>query len=281
MMKRPGTAALAVLSAIGASASAQNSAPGAGGELAVPQWTVEFRPSVWYVAPGGEMRLPGLSAAPEDLDVAVLSLDKPRLSPLVELHVRQGRWRFSAGGFSYSIDQLGPALATGEIGDVSFVAGDLVQSRLEFSCFEGTVGYRVVEEAMNPADGVHALVFSLDLVGGARAYDLSATVERPGISRSSDQEFFAEPLVGVKLNAELYDRFTVELHSEIGFQPVGDRTSWSWDVMVGGTWRPIENVGVRLGFRQLLFDLKSGSDAQQFKFGGGMAGLYGGLELKF
>jgi opacity protein-like surface antigen len=79
----------------------------------------------------------------------------------------------------------------------------------------------------------------------------------------------------------LYNRFTVDLQSEIGFQPVSDRTSWSWGVMVGGTWRPMENVGVRLGYRQLLFDLKNGADADEFKFRGGMAGLFAGIELRF
>ena len=80
---------------IGAPAQAQPGAAAPGPDLAVPAWTVEFRPSTWYVAPGGKLRLPGSAATAADMELSDITLDKPRLSPFVELHIMRGPWRFS------------------------------------------------------------------------------------------------------------------------------------------------------------------------------------------
>lgn len=284
MARAKATTIFALLSAASAPALGQNSTTQEKPSLEppIPGWTIQFEPSAWYVAPGGQVLLPGATRAPEQQRIEVIDLDNPRLSPFAEVHVRRGPWRFTGGGFGFAMAaHQAAAQEAGQIGDVFFDAGDVVSSRLDFSSFEATAGYRVFEKAMNPSHGVYALVFAVDVVGGARAYDLSTTVGGPGGSTSSADEFFAEPIVGLKMDAEIYKRFTVDLQTTLGAQPLGGRTVWSWDLFVGGVWRPVENVGVQLGFRQLLFDLKAGADAEEFRFRGGMAGLYGGLELRF
>ncbi len=276
------TAAIATLVTV--SGAAAQDAPGSADapldeKLAVPGWTVRFEPFVWYVAPGGDLKLPG---GGQDVKLEVMDMDNPRLSPAAEFDLKFGNWRFTLGGFSFQgKTDASAATESGQIGGVSFSAGDLLKSELDLQSFQATAGYRVWEEALNPRDGIYALVFGLDVLAGARIYDVSASVQQAaGPDVPSTSEFFAEPIAGVRADFDFYRAFSIDLRTTAGYMP-GDRSVWSLDIALSGVYRPVENVGVMIGYRQLLFDLDSGDGDEEFRFSGGLAGLFAGIELRF
>jgi opacity protein-like surface antigen len=73
---------------------------------------------------------------------------------------------------------------------------------------------------------------------------------------------------------------TVDAQIAVGGMPTGN-TSYSFDIIVGVQWRPVENVGVQLGYRALFFGLGSGDGESEFNFDGSLQGLYGGLVVRF
>lgn len=249
--------------------------------LPVPQWKVRFDLMAWYAAPGGKLTLP-TSGGGRETKLEVLDMDNPRLSPLGELDLRMGNWRFSFGGFSFQGETAASgATEGGQIGDFAFNTGDQVRTHLDFQSFELTAGYRVWDVALNPGADTYALVLGVDVIGGGRIYDTSVAVGSAGAPLPAEQnEFFGEPVLGVKADFDFYRAFSIYLRTTAGYFP-GDNSTWSWDIALTGVYRPMENVGILVGYRQLLFDLESGSGNGLYRFRGGIAGLYAGLELRF
>jgi len=79
----------------------------------------------------------------------------------------------------------------------------------------------------------------------------------------------------------LYEQIDIDLEVNVGAAPFGDHSSSSWDAMLGFTWRPIENLGVQIGFRNISFNLENGDGADEFAWDGALAGLFAGVVLKF
>ncbi len=272
-------AAAAVLVQVGA-AHAQEEKP-LDQQLPVPEWKVRIELDAWYVAPGGKLTLP-TSGGGQTVNLSVMDMDNPRVSPLAEVDLRVGKWRISFTGFSFQGNtDASAATESGQIGNTAFSAGDQLKTSLEFQSLEATGGYRVWDVAMNPKNGVYAMVLGVDAIAGARLYDTSVSIaQASGPAVPSQDEFFGEPIVGIKADFDFYKAFSIDLRTTFGYMP-GDQSSWSWDIAVTGVYRPIENVGILVGYRQLLFDLTSGQGNSEYEFNGGMAGLYTGIELRF
>jgi hypothetical protein len=90
------------------------------------------------------------------------------------------------------------------------------------------------------------------------------------------------PIIGGKLTMDITRRFTIDLQTTFGyFTDGGDKASFTWDIFPGFTYYPLENVGLQIGYRQLLYRLESGTKDQPFEWAGAMAGIYGGLSIRF
>jgi len=250
-------------------------------KLPVPTWKIRFEPNAWYVAPGGDLTLP-TSGGGQKTDVSVFDMDNPRLSPAGELDIRAGSWRLTFGGFSFQAKtNASAATESGQIGNTAFNEGDPLKSSMDFQSFQATVGYRLCDEALNPENGVYAVVFGLDVLVGARTYDMSVLVQQAaGPDMSATDEFFADPIAGLRADFDFYKVFSIDFRTTAGYYP-GDRSVWSFDIALSGVYRPIENVGIMVGYRQLLFDLATGDGNSEFEFRGGLAGLFAGVELRF
>jgi opacity protein-like surface antigen len=286
---------LAALLAVAGSAQAQNASesdPGATEQTAPdlikkPRYTLEVEGAAYYVAPGGDLRLPSSTVRGDKVDVSSLNLDSPMLSPYLEFTFKPGRWGFTASGIWFNTDDKQATQGEdGRIGNIAFSAGDRLDSTLEFWSAEAEVLYRLVDDhPLYDGKGRESLLASLDLRFGARVYDVDTSIVSvsgvsAGAATSTDQ-FFAEPVIGFKGELDIYKCFTIDLTTTVGMGPWGDTSSYSWDIIVGGAWRPIENFGVLIGYRQLLFNLQNGDGASEFEFDGAMAGLFAGLELRF
>jgi opacity protein-like surface antigen len=244
------------------------------------RWVVQFEPSVWYASPGGKVTLPGGGSKTRVDD---LNLDSPRLSPMGDLSLWAGDWRFSLGGVYQSQEDRGSIAGTaGQIGSVSYAAGDTLTSSMEYWEVDATVGKLIgLPDSINGKGG-EDFAATLEVYGGLRFFDVDFRVDGPAGSTDSS-EFFGQPMVGVKVSMDIYKKvFTIDVQADIGyFTDGGDSSSFGYDIMVGFQWFPMDQVAVQIGYRDLACELESGSGSEQFQFNGALQGLFGGVVVRF
>jgi len=262
---------------------------------AAPRWQLRFEPAVWFTGPGGKLKLPSstsggdvlpasLQGGDEDeIEIADLEIDTPEPSLGGEVHLSRGDWRFALRGYVFSGDEDTQATGSGSFGALPYAIGDRIATSLDYSSFEFETGYSFVRRSLQPYEGGYRLNTNLEGLVGVRVYNMDWKVENldgGGVNLQAD-ETFIEPLVGGRFLMEFYEKFDIDLQLTLGGMPLGDQSSVSLDVMVGGTYRPVQNVGVQIGYRLTGFGLESGEDDEAFEFSGSMAGLYAGIVLEF
>jgi hypothetical protein len=266
--------------------------------LPAPDWRVKIEPRVWWVSPNGEVKLPaasgtgpgGFTDSGQSVDVSRLNLDTPRLSAAGSVEIAAERWRFafSAGGFSLDRDET-TADAAFRIGSVEVSPGEAMRTRMDYATFELTMGYEVwsrdfAKASKRPEDAMEASL-RLILLGGGRIHDLDVDVESlaDGTSAETDQTYF-EAMGGMRLEAELLERFSMSFQASGGLWVESDRSIYSFDMQVAFGWEPVDHVELEIGWRQMLFSMSDGEDSpatEEFEFTGGMAGLFFGVVVRF
>lgn len=292
----------AVLVAAGGVCAQENGAPGADmahadaardeDVLLRPEndhdWTLRVEPGIWLVSPSGQVRLPG--ASDDRVRVETMNLDTPEVRPAGEIHLQADRWRLSFFGSQYDQETDFVAEEGFTIGDVAIDVGDTADVEFDFTVVEALAGYRVWEHDFDACSEDLSRTIDADLrvflVGGLRAYDLGFDVREIGaggveVSRSATDQFFAEPVIGVRSEMDLWRDFTVDLQLSGGGYFDSDRSSASFDIVVGFQWRPHPNVGVQIGWRQVSYWLSDGDGEDEFEYNGRMAGIQGGLVIRF
>lgn len=260
-------------------------------EPAIPEakvrWEVSIEPAAWFVGAGGSVKLPRSSgASPAKTQITDLNMDGTQLTPAGEVNLRRGAWGAQVRGFVFSTTNTASGTLAGPIGDVDLTPSDSVESTLDLSAFEIEGTYRLWHTDRAPLDGGgHNLHVDFDLVFGARLYDVEWAVQRLTMGGSpiadSVSETYLEPLLGAKLRLEVNEQFDVDVQLTGGGLPLGDHSSISVDVMAGFGWRPHENLGVQVGYRQLAFILEDGAGSEEFRYVGALAGLYFGVVFRF
>ncbi|HZW09174.1 MAG TPA: hypothetical protein VFF69_04655 [Phycisphaerales bacterium] len=260
-------------------------------ESAQQAWTIKFEPAMWYVAPNGNVRLPGSSGAGngETYTVGDLNLDSPRPSLFGELQLKRGDWRISVEGASFATDDRGAiADEAGQIGAVPFSAGDSLRSSLDLTTFSaaGAYAFHGFESGEMTSGGVKARS-TLLAVAGIRAVDVSFdtavlpmdSTGTPGTA--GGDAMHAHPFAGVRWELEVLEDFTIDVTATLGGLPSGESESWSSDILVGFQWNPTPHIGAQIGYRQLLLGVEDGEAPTEFAWQGGLAGVYAGLTLRF
>lgn len=261
-----------------------------------PEWTVQIEPSFWYVSPSGKVKLPassgtgGFTSAGDSVELDRLNIASPRFEPSGEIHLNYDRWRVTFSGADYSINRDDTvADSSFRLGSVVVAPGDTLNADFHLTTVELTAGRRVwgwpfssPEHTQHPEHAVESLA-RLYVIGGARFYDVGFDVARTsgGFASAEADEFFGEPIVGVRIEADLARDFTLDLQATGGGLPTGDTSSYSVDIQAGFQWRPHPNVGVQIGYRQLAYWLSDGSDEDEFTYNGRLAGLFAGLVIRF
>ena len=245
-------------------------------------WTVQAEPSAWYVSPAGRFRLPGATGAGFHNQILDdLGLDSPRLAPLGEVHVRADDWRFTLGGLYVSADGSRVQNGAGSAGPIAYAAGDTIGTDFQITSVE-LLAARQPFARFTPG----RFDAGIDLMVGVRLFDLQVdmSVTPAGGSApttTSADGFFGVPIIGAKLNMEIADHFTVDARTTIGYLAVGDTQTTTWDIMVGGTWRPTEHFGLQIGYRHLDIDLEDGRGLGELRYDGSLAGLYVGGQIRY
>jgi hypothetical protein len=288
---------------LAAAAGAEPPGESAAGDPPVPdekfwqrddRWTVRFEPAAWYAGLSGYVTLPQepttAGPSPETI-LGELNQDTgSRVTPFGEVNLRKGDWGISLRGFAFSSFHTATLDYDWQIGDLPISDGDTISSEVEIINFDADVRYRVLpgpEGRVQP--GRYRARPRLEVLAGARFFDTSWTVTNPSLvvipedpmnSDSADEAFF-HVVAGVKASLEMHDRFTIDAQLTAGGLPLGDQSSYSFDVLVGGTWKPWPNVGVQVGYRALFFWLQSGDGDGQYDFHGTLQGLYFGVVAEF
>ncbi len=252
--------------------------------------SLSAEPGVWFAAPGGDVRFPRSTPGPSNSILATtMNMDSPRLSPTIEINVSSTeRWGGTLRAFTYSATNRGFVSPTSyQLGDNVLSSGATARASLDYTSIELEARYRLQrpwrdlpgERTVRPVDEFDR---SLDLVAGLRVIDFSLDVSQVGPGGvtpvASADSTFVMPEVGVKGTLELYEQATIDLQTTFGGM-LGNETSFAWDIMVGFQWRPIDNVGFQLGYRQLLYRLSE--DDSQLQWDGAVAGFYASLVVRF
>jgi opacity protein-like surface antigen len=254
-------------------------------------WTVRIEPYAAYIGPAGDLRMPSTTTRGGEFALSSLNLDSPRLLPAGRIQATRGKWRIGFSGLAFGADDRGAVQgAGGQIGAVPFAAGDELISDLSYESFDLLVSYRVWQHSGAARDGGRVpLVAGADVIGGVRFHHADFSIRNrpvvapaPGTPLSVDaDELFAEPVIGGRLDLTLAERFGIEVESVAGGFGFGDRTSFSFSIDAGFAYRPVPSVGVKVGYRMLLFGLSDGDGAEEFEWSGSMAGLYFGAQISF
>lgn len=244
-------------------------------------YEIQVQPRVWYVSLAGDLTMPGAPAGTDVATLNELNLDSPQMGPYGDATLRFGRWTVNVAAMAVSGDRSTTAQRAGQIGGFTFNPGDPIRSSIDFATGEASAGYSLgTWDLGTRTDGTGGLVADLSVLAGARLYDLSVGVGATTPDAAKADEFFAEPIVGGRLEMNLAKSFSIDLQSSFGWMPA-DRESMSWDIEVAFTWRPVKNLGLQVGYRNLRFDLSTGGGTNEFGLNGGAAGLFAGLQLRF
>ncbi len=248
------------------------------------RWHIEFHPGIWYAGVSGEVKLPGAVPFQGNTPVKAddLNLTQSRVTPFGELNITKGNWLILGRGFGFSVERDFVPATAATLGDIDLAPGTSYSNSVDAQAFELIGGYRVLERNISPmAGGGHKLTTSLHALAGARVINLEYSISQGPTFTDSADATSVHPLVGLKFNADFYNDFT--LHAELngGTSFFGD-DSYGFDFVVGGQWRPIEHVGVQIGYRALFFGVESGDDGNTFEWSdGALQGLYAGVTFSF
>ncbi len=289
--------AIAMPGVASAQSTSDPAAPDAGtdGEPVIealsPDWTIRLEPYVGFIAPAGDVRLPSTTVRGGKFELADLNLDSPRVAPVGRIQAKRGKWRFALTGLGFNADDEGSTQTTaGQLGAITVAAGDRLVSDLSYESFDLVAGYRIWSHTSDTNDaGRVRFGAGVDLIGGLRFHhadfnirNTPASAPPPGaVLRASADEFFAEPVIGARLDLAIDERFGIEVESLAGGFGVGDRTSGSFSIDAGFAYRPVHWAGVKVGYRLLVFGLNDGDGADEFEWSGSMAGLYFGAQFSF
>lgn len=247
----------------------------------IAMYQVQVQPRIWYVGLSGDLTLPGTPANVEPTSLDQLNLDSPQASLSGNATVRFDRWTVNFSAATASTDRSTVAQQNGQIGSFTFLAGDPIRSSFDLTTAEISAGYSLGTWARTPrSDGSWGFVADVALIGGVRVYDVEAGVGATSPTTARADEFFIEPLVGARLEMTLAKNFSIDVQSSFGYMPA-DRESFSWDIEVAFAWRMIDNLGLQVGYRNMVVHLQTGEGASRFEWEGGAAGIFAGLQLRF
>lgn len=249
-------------------------------------WEIELHAGIWYAGLAADLKLPRQGGGSNPVSAQTLDLNSPRITPFGEVNLTKGNWLIEVRGFGFSADGVSTPASGGSLGDVDLGGGARVDTSVEVNAFELEGGYRILSyEGGHTDSGGTKLRVGLTALLGARLLDTSTSIALldagTGATIDSDDDVAIHPLAGFKLKADFYEDFTVHFQMSAGWLP-GSTESTGLDIIVGGQWRPVEHVGIQIGYRALFFELISGEDGNEYAWeSASLQGLYGGITLSF
>lgn len=248
--------------------------------LDAKDWSISLTPRAWYVAPRGKIELPSAGAG-QRIELSTLQVDKPRIAPLGQVDAQAGNWLFTLGGVHTKESAGSVAGAAFQLGNTVVAGGQAFESRFEYTGLQAGVGYKVF--AYNLSDDreedAGETRLRLHAIGGLRMHDIKFSIERPGVAgtRSEDSRTLVEVMAAGRGQLVISNDFAIDVDLSLG----GLDRSVSWDIAAAFTYRPCDWFGAQVGYRYLGVTARGGSAPQRFKWDGGLAGLFAGVNFRF
>lgn len=248
-------------------------------------WHVQIELMARYTAPAGEIRLPGGSVRGSLVELEDLDVNGPRLKPGFDISLRNGDWRINAIGLFYDIeDRVATAQEDLQLGPIFVADGQRSSISHTYTQLDFRLARTILDAPVGPIthDKGHKMRFRLDAEVGLRIYDFEFEVANldTGDGPYTDDRTFFEPHAGFKAAFNIYEDITVDLYTNFGSWPF-DAKAFSWDIGVGFQWRPVDYVGVQIGYRSTIFRLNEGSGVDEFEWNGSYQGLHAGVQIRF
>ncbi len=234
-------------------------------------WVVQIEPSAWLLGLAGDVRVRGGTK----LALTSVGADDPAVAPAGEVHFRGDIWTVSLSGFAVGVDESEPAATGFTAGALTVGAGAPVRTEFDYTGLEATLSARVWEKALGD-DPDERVMLRLHVFGGARAHVVDVRFSSGGAG-AEDSATWVQPLLGAKLELELWDRASMDVALDYGLWPGGSNDISGFNVIAGFQWRPWSHVGMQVGYRLQIVDGQDGN----FEWDGSAAGFYAGAVIRF
>lgn len=116
---------------------------------------------------------------------------------------------------------------------------------------------------------------TVDLLGDLRAWDIDGAVTVVPVVSVSPSKSFVDPIVAVRVNSPLSDRWSVLGYLDVGGFGVG--SDLTWQAAVTANYRARDKMYLSFGWRHLAVDYSKGGTV----FDGAMSGPMVGLTVHF
>lgn len=115
---------------------------------------------------------------------------------------------------------------------------------------------------------------TVDLLGGLRAWNIDGEVTSP-VASVAPSASFVDPIVALRVNTPLADRWSVLSYVDIG--GFGAGSDFTWQAAVTANYQARDNLYLSFGWRHLAVDYAKGGTV----FDGAMSGPLVGVTLQF
>ncbi|MBF9032339.1 hypothetical protein HKCCE3408_18220 [Rhodobacterales bacterium HKCCE3408] len=117
---------------------------------------------------------------------------------------------------------------------------------------------------------------TIDVLGGLRGWRLDGLVSVPAVGVSlAPEQSFVDPIIAVRGNAPLSDRWSLLGYIDVGGFGVG--SDLTWQAAVTANYQATDNLYLSVGYRHLFLDYEDGGTV----FEGSMTGPLLGLTWRF
>lgn len=115
---------------------------------------------------------------------------------------------------------------------------------------------------------------TVDLLGGLRGWDIDGAITTPGPSIAPSASFI-DPIIAVRVNTPLSDRWSVLSYADIG--GFGAGSDFTWQAAVTANYQATDSLWLSFGWRHLAVDYSDGGTV----FDGALSGPLVGVTLQF
>lgn len=115
---------------------------------------------------------------------------------------------------------------------------------------------------------------TLDVLGGLRAWSLDGKITSP-VFRIAPEASFVDPILGLRVNTAVSDRWSVLGYFDVGGFHVG--SDFTWQAAVTANYRASDKLYLSVGWRHLYLDYSDGGTV----FDGAMSGPVVGATWRF
>jgi hypothetical protein len=241
-------------------------------EPAKSKWEFHVIPYFWMAGIGGDVTVRDIEA---DVDIKLGDvLDHLDYGGELHLEAWRGNWGIFLDPTYLKLSADGEG--TGPIGGSIDVDIDLEEWLVEFGGL-----YRFAKWPLGKDEG---RALSLEALGGVRYWylkgklDAFAYLVSASLSREKSEDWI-DPILGVRLRADLTKRLSLAVRGDIGGFSVGSEFSWNVSAIFG--YHFSDTISAWLGYRALGLDYESGSGFSKFKYDLTMYGPIVGLGFHF